>query len=333
MTITRERWTGVASGAQATNTTTAAATVSHTGAGSLASDPSVTFHGNRSLHVTAGASEVAYTQFTQVGATQSSICVEFTLASVPTTAQHLFELRSSGAVAAIWTITAAGKFSIQDAASATKKTFANTVVSGQKYRCWLACTPGTTTANGSITGLYYLDDLTTAPSGESIYVGTASVNAGTSPITAYNVGKITNLTASLDARFGMVAMDNASMTDPGPDSAAAPTADAGPDQTGLEPFATCTLTSAASTGGGGTIASYLWRQISGPAITLSSTTAANPTFMHRGDASATPIVLGLKVTNSLGTQSTEDTVSITYLPATELVAIGGIWVGMRTTTL
>lgn len=333
MTITRERWLSVPAGSPASTSNTSATQVSRTGAAALVGDSSIKFHSNNSLHVTAGASESGYAQFTQVAATQSSICLDLVFNTVPVSAQHLLELRNSSAVAAIFGITSGAKFQIQDAASATKRTFVNTVVAGQKYRIWLACTPGTTTANGSIQGAYFLDDNATVPSGESIYVGTASVNAGTSPITAYNIAKITNVTATLDANFGTVAMDNASMNDPGPDSALPPTANAGPDQTDLEPYATCTLTSTGSSGGGGTISSYLWRQISGPTVTLSSTTAASPTFMCRSASTAQALVFGLKVTNSLGVQSAEDTVSITYLPGTELVASGGVWVPIRTTTL
>lgn len=85
-----------------------------------------------------------------------------------------------------------------------------------------------------------------------------------------------------------------------------PVADAGVDQ------AVTVSTLVTLDGGGsdidGTIASYAWRQISGPAVSLSSTSVHNPSFTS--PAVNTTLVFGLTVTDNLGGVSAEDTVTV-----------------------
>lgn len=85
-----------------------------------------------------------------------------------------------------------------------------------------------------------------------------------------------------------------------------PTANAGADQS-VETNAAVTLTGS-GTVTGDTITGYTWRQISGTAVTLSSTTAQNPTFT--APATAGTLVFGLTVSTATQT-STEDTVQVT----------------------
>jgi hypothetical protein len=102
---------------------------------------------------------------------------------------------------------------------------------------------------------------------------------------------------------------------------AAPTANAGPDQS-VASGATVTLTSTGSADSDGTIASRLWSQISGTAVTLSSTTATSPTFT--APTGPATLVFGLTVTDNLGSTSTQDTVQITVgAPNPQFVASGG----------
>lgn len=92
-------------------------------------------------------------------------------------------------------------------------------------------------------------------------------------------------------------------------------ADAGPDQAQIEPFATIQLNGSGSTGTGLT---YSWRRVSGPnTFGFSSLTAMSPTVTVRGDINDSVLVLGLIVTDSHGVASTEATVSIGILAATE----------------
>jgi hypothetical protein len=89
----------------------------------------------------------------------------------------------------------------------------------------------------------------------------------------------------------------------------APTANAGLDQTVLE-GATVTLNGSASTDSDGTIAAYSWSQTAGPSVTLSSASAAQPTFTAPLVDSATALTFTLTVTDD-GDLTDTDTVTIT----------------------
>lgn len=100
------------------------------------------------------------------------------------------------------------------------------------------------------------------------------------------------------------------------------TANAGPDQANVVPLSTVTLTGAASTG---SPTVYQWRQISGPAVTLSSTSVVSPTFTAPANIAGATLVFGLKVGDST-TLSAEDTVQVTVRPHDLFVRKGGVWV-------
>lgn len=104
----------------------------------------------------------------------------------------------------------------------------------------------------------------------------------------------------------------------------APTANAGTDQS-VAGGATVTLNGTGSSDSDGTIASYAWRQISGTAVTLSSTSVASPTFTAPNTSGT--LVFGLTVTDNSGASSTEDTVTIIVTATTPLkIRIGGVLV-------
>ena len=97
-----------------------------------------------------------------------------------------------------------------------------------------------------------------------------------------------------------------------------PKADAGPDQNHFVGLVVA-LDGSHSTGGGGPITSYSWRQVSGLPVVISHPSSAvasfglNPSWLRDGGHT---FVFELSVTNSLG-YSAEDTVSIVLpLPAT-----------------
>lgn len=107
-----------------------------------------------------------------------------------------------------------------------------------------------------------------------------------------------------------------------------PTANAGPDQSGIEPLRTVTLDGSGSADSDGTVASYLWTQTSGPTVTLSSTTAQKPTFPAPLASSDTTYIFSLVVTDNLGSNSSADSVSITVLKSLEYLNVGGSLVPM-----
>lgn len=100
---------------------------------------------------------------------------------------------------------------------------------------------------------------------------------------------------------------------------AAPTANAGADQT-VESGAGVTLSAVGSTDPDpGDVLSYAWSQSSGPAVTLSDPASATPSFtaptLISTDPAAT-LVFSLVVTDDDGAASAADTVSVTVNPPT-----------------
>lgn len=107
-----------------------------------------------------------------------------------------------------------------------------------------------------------------------------------------------------------------------------PTANAGPNQE-VAVNTLVQLDGSASSDPDGTIQAYAWRIVSntGPAVTLSSASAASPTFTAPGTACT--IVLGLIVTDNHtdALKSVEDTVRIDVVSHLVVrVAQGGVWV-------
>lgn len=89
----------------------------------------------------------------------------------------------------------------------------------------------------------------------------------------------------------------------------APTANAGTDQSLVTPGATITLNGTGSTDPEGDSLTYAWTQVSGSAVTLSSSTAASPTFT--APSGPVTLVFGLTVTDSWSAASSQDTVQVT----------------------
>lgn len=102
-------------------------------------------------------------------------------------------------------------------------------------------------------------------------------------------------------------------TPPPPPPNVPPVASAGPNQT-VDAATVVTLNGSGSNDPDGTIASYAWTQTAGSAVTLSSGTAAQPTFTAPGVAVATTLTFSLTVTDNRGATSPAATVSITVNP-------------------
>jgi hypothetical protein len=102
---------------------------------------------------------------------------------------------------------------------------------------------------------------------------------------------------------------------PPPAANVAPAANAGLAQS-VNAGATVTLNGSSSSDTDGTIATYAWTQTGGtPALTLSSTSIAQPTFPAPQVVSATAFTFSLVVTDNDGAASVAATVAITVNPA------------------
>ena len=114
----------------------------------------------------------------------------------------------------------------------------------------------------------------------------------------------------------------------------APQADAGPDQT-ISELTAITLNGLASSDPDDGIASYHWIQLSGPYVTLSSTTSALTSFTTPDAGSdGTTLTFQLTVTDGCGLQSSDTCIVNVTCTATPPVAEAGLdqTVNERTTT-
>ncbi len=112
--------------------------------------------------------------------------------------------------------------------------------------------------------------------------------AAVSPYTFTNVTGNHTLSASISAKANQ-----------------SPTADAGPDQT-VAAGKTVTLNGSNSSDPDGTIVSYRWTQTAGPIVTLSSTTAARPTFTSPNvGTGGAALTFRLTVTDNMGATASD----------------------------
>jgi len=165
-------------------------------------------------------------------------------------------------------------------------------------------------ANATMSGAYYVGDSTTPV--ETFSVATATTTAN---ILSVHMGKqqtAANTPSTLHTWYDELAIDDAPTGLIGPWSNpgnTAPIGEAGIMQTNVEPFSTVTLDGSSSHDPDADPLTYAWSQTAGPAVTLSSTTAMQPTFIAPATLAGTTLTFQL-IVNDGTVNSTADTVDI-----------------------
>lgn len=151
----------------------------------------------------------------------------------------------------------------------------------------------------------------------------SAVNAGTNDTVSFFIGRSTGRTGAHVYDIDEVRAGSFATGWIGPVSAV-PVANAGPDQSNIEPGTTVTLDATGSTTAIGTITGYSWTQTSGTSVTLSSTSVASPTFTAPLTVNGDSLVFEVTVTNSSSLTDT-DSVTVDALRSTELIRASGAW--------
>lgn len=226
------------------------------------------------------------------------------VAALPAAEFMWMQLRLGSANKAQVQLNPDGSITIKDNNLARDVTAAGFTVAGQWVRCQWGISGSAMEAR-----LW-----TSATEADLLNLTTSDILTGTYTGGAFNQFRTGVLDAvAVTLRLNRLIGDDTTWPTSGGASNQSPTANAGPDDDTYEGGDTVTLTGAGSTDPDGTVAEYLWRQISGPTVALSSTTVVSPTFTAP-DVAGTA-VFGLRVKDDDGAQSTEDTVTIEWSAA------------------
>lgn len=176
----------------------------------------------------------------------------------------------------------------------------------------------TTTAIIS-TGTTYRLEWNTRTDGQELRLYTVN---GSTPIETLT-GAVASALATNKRRLGhpqsaqaaaTVDISKVTINDAWPNAAnSAPIADAGPDQSNMAAGATVTLDGSGSSDPDSDPITYAWTQTAGDTVTLSSSTAAQPTFTAPSTSAAQVLTFSLIVTDSHGASSPADTVNVDVL--------------------
>jgi PKD repeat protein len=239
----------------------------------------------------------------------------FRLNALPGATTDILTVRNSTGVIAKAQIISTNKIRISDSAS-TLRDFLVTLVTGQWYRLEMQVTPGASTTTGRVQAAYYLADATTTPTGETgtfPYDSGTTVNAGTTVIDNYRFGKISSASGTMDGYIDDLAWsDAAAGAFIGP-VAAPPTSAFTSSTRGL----TVDFDGSGSTAvSPASVTNYAW-------TFGDSTTGTGVTPTHNYSAAGTYTV-GLIVTDSNGTVSSNTTHSVTVAAPAATVGVNAL---------
>ncbi|MFZ1812572.1 MAG: polysaccharide lyase [Candidatus Saccharimonadales bacterium] len=298
-----------------------------TTAGTATFSNAIAAHGSLSYLISGAATDTAKLYFGSSNSSGAAARVSIYLTTLSGN-QGVFMIQSTNftEVASV-NIDSTNHLTLTDAAGSTLYVTTATVTTNTWYRLELQTAIGSTTSNGTINFQWYAGDSTTAIETFS----SSSVNSGTYNALRLQVGKITS-SSTLTMNVDDLAYDT-QLLPIGPYAVMdqAPTASAGGNIVNIEPYTTVTLTGT-DADVDSTVVARTWRQVSGPAVTLSGT-GATRTYTAPGAVGGATLVFGYQVTDDYGAMSDESTTTHTVLPVSERAVIGGLEVPIRMSPL
>lgn len=279
---------------------------------------SAAMHGSLGMNITGNGAH-AFVQHNMAGTKTLTARFYVRFPSAPTATCQLYTPRSS--INYIGGLNIRSDLKFQVAVNGGAGIFNSAVLSTATwYRVEMAFEVGTSATTGKIWFKYFVGNGTTAV--ETFTTTTADL--GTNDIIMYRLGKINN-TGSTPMDIDSITFDPASTAFLGPhtDLNIPPVANAGTGGNDIEPGTTLTLNGSASTDPNGSIASYVWTQTSGQPVTITGT-GHTRTVMAPYTISGTVLGFRLTVTDNQGATSSAS-VAFLVLPASERIAVGGVW--------
>ncbi len=190
------------------------------------------------------------------------------------------------------------------------------------YRISFAITKGADTSSGTVEWAYFLPGSDTPIESKSY----SAANTGTSNVAYAFLGDTTSRSAThtwyADTVRGSSLVSGWLLAYP---ENSVPIANAGFDQTGVEPYTTVILDGSGSSDFDNDTLSYAWTQTAGASVTLSSTTATQPTFTAPAVLNGDMLTFQLIVNDGVS-DSNPDTVSVAIEPHTiwKITKPGGV---------
>ncbi len=253
-------------------------------------------HGSKSIRVVTGAGDTAILIVQPLSGDRAVARMYLRVDALPTVFTQLIALRHSAGNMCIVGLDASGRVSVQGAGGAAIANDTNPIPVNTWVRIELGAIKGTTTTDGRVVAAWYTGDSTTA----NWSLDNAATNAGTADVANVRFAK-PNSGGAYSGYVDDAAAADGTITLLGPAGNVAPVANAGADQT-ISAGANLVLAGSGSDADG-TIASYAWTQVSGPAVTLTgaNTATAGVTAIGKGH-----YVFRLTVTDDAGGTGTDD---------------------------
>lgn len=284
--------------------------------------------GSLGLQVTAASTYFGWTGVTGGSTAGTAARIYHRVTAAPTTNDvPILNFRSSSGGTGLFSIlhTSANKLSVVSDTGGSVGVTTGTLTLNQWNRIEVGFSNASSTT-GVLTLRVCVGDSTTPITNLSLDL--TALDLGASSPAHCRIGRPTSTVSTYTATFDDVAFRTGSSTLIGPSvSNVAPTANAGTDQTAVEPWATVTL-SGTDSDSDGTVASRLWAKTTGSAVTLTNAATATATFTAPPSIAGETMTFSYTVTDNGGLTGT-DSVNVTVLPVTERAAIGGVEVPMR----